>query len=389
MKELKKYVKYYNRLLNNQNEPDHQIRKQLKHIDRLEINVSFPFLLQVYDDYSNGIINKQEFIEVLSLIESYVWRRFIAGVPTNALNKIFMRLYEDVDENDYLNSLAKSLVKKKSSQRFPKNGEVLASLKERDVYSIQSKNRTFLLERLENFQNNEPVKIEDNSNITIEHIFPQNPEQKWRFNLPKEDYQKLSEVYLHTLANLTLSGNNGSLGNKTFDFKRDLPKKGYKDSRLYLNRYLASLENWGIKELEQRFDILAQRFLKIWPYPDVQIEEQIDYEEVNIFDAGDPTNKKLDYAIFLDEKLRSKRVSDLFVFVFSTLFELDPERFFITDLAERVELTKNRDSLRSPKPISDIYYIEAHLSNKDKFKRLKYALTIFEFTDDLFVKFAS
>ena len=389
LKELKKYVRYYNRLLNVQNEPDRDIRQQLKNINKLEINVSYPFLLQVYDDYSEEILTKHDFIRVISLIESFVWRRFIVGVPTNALNKIFMRLYEDVDPDDYFNSLAKSLVKKKSSQRLPKDGEILATLKERDVYSIQSRNRSFLLERLENFQNNEPVKIEDNPDITIKHIFPQNPDQKWRFEISKEEYKQLSEVYLHTLANLTLSGNNGSLGNKPFMYKRNLPEKGYKDSRLFLNRYLSELDGWGVKELDERYNILAQRFLKIWPYPDVQLEEEIDYEEVNIFDAGDPTKKKLEYAIFLDEKLRSRRVSDLFVYVLSALFELDPERFFVTDLAERVEITKDQDDLRSPKPISDTYFVEAHLNNKDKFERLKYALTTFEFTDDLFVKYAS
>ncbi len=389
LNELKKYVKYYNRLLNVKNEPDRDIRRQLEHINRLEINVSYPFLLQAYDDFSQEIIGKNEFIQVISLIESFVWRRFIAGVPTNALNKIFMRLYEDVNTSDYLNSLAKSLVKKKSSQRFPKDAEILATLKERDVYSVQSRNRTYLLERIENFQNNELVRIEDNPNITIEHIFPQNPEQKWRREISEGEYQQLSEVYLHTLANLTLSGNNGSLGNKVFEYKRDLPEKGYKDSRLYLNRYLSELERWGVPELEMRFGILSQRFLEIWPYPDVQLEEEIEYEEVNIFDAEDPTNKKLEYSIFLDEKLRSKRVSDLFVHVFSELFELDPERFFTTDLAERIEITKDPESLRSPKQVSDTYYIEAHLSNKDKFERLKYALAIFEFTDDLFIKYAS
>jgi hypothetical protein len=168
LKELKKYVRYYNKLLNVQNEIDKDIRNQLSNINRLEINVSFPFLLQVYDDYTENIIDKQEFVAVLSLIESFVWRRFIAGVPTNALNKIFMRIYEDVDIDDYFNSLARTLVKKKSSQRFPKDAEMLATLMERDVYSIQSRNRTFLLEKLENFQNNELVKIEDNPQITIE-----------------------------------------------------------------------------------------------------------------------------------------------------------------------------------------------------------------------------
>ena len=389
LQELKSYVRFYNRLLNVKNEPDQDIRFQIRNINRLEINVSFPFLLQLYRDYDDGKLKKSEFIRILSMIESFVWRRFIVGVPTNALNKIFMRLYEDLNVDDPYNSLAKSLVRKKSSQRFPKNSEILATLKERDVYSVQSKNRTFLLERLENYQNNELVQIENNPAITVEHIFPQNPDPKWQIELSQDEYKKISEVYLNTLANLTLSGNNGSLGNKAFLQKRDLPEKGYKDSRLFLNRYLSEIDKWTLEELDRRFEILSERFLEIWSYPDIEIEEEVDYEEVNIFDAEDPTGKKLDYAIFLDQKLMSRQVSDLYIYVFHSLFELDPERFFITDLAERVEVTKNPDLLRSAKSLNNTYYIEMHLSNKAKFERLKYALPIFEFADELYVKYAN
>ena len=186
-----------------------------------------------------------------------------------------------------------------------------------------------------------------------------------------------------------MSGNNGSLGNRTFRYKCDLPEKGYKDSRLFLNKYLANLDSWGISELEQRFTVLADRFIEIWPYPDVVLEQEIDFEEVNIFDADDPTGRKLDYAIFLDQKLQSRQVSDLFLHVFSSLFALEPERFFVTDLAERIQLSKDSAIHRSSKPISDIYFIETHLNNREKFERLTYALTTFELEDDLFIKYAN
>ena len=386
--DIKRYAKFYSRLLNVSHEEDPELRRRLHTINRLEINVSYPFILQVYDDYKKRIISKDDFIRTLEMVESYVWRRFIVGVPTNALNKVFMRLYEDVDQADYVNSLGRSLVKKKSSQRFPVDTELIAVLKEKDVYAIKSRNRSFLLERLENHDNKEPVHIENNPDITVEHIFPQNPESQWQIELPQEDYKLLSERYLNTLANLTLSGNNGSLGNKIFSQKRDLPEKGYRDSRLYLNRYLASLDQWGKKELEDRFEILSRRFIEIWPYPKVNVDESVDYNEVNIFDAEDPTNKKLEYAIFLDQKLTSERVSDLYVYVLSTLFELEPKRFFVTDLEERINLSKDESILRSAKSINDTYFIESHMSNRDKFQRLKYALSTFELEDELLIKYA-
>lgn len=128
--------------------------------------------MKVYADYSSSVINKETFISVLEFIQSFTWRRFILGLPTNALNKIFMNLYEKVDSSNYLFSVQKSLLQRKGVQRFPRSSETLDALKVKDVYNIKSKNRIYFLERLENFKNPEYVKIEGNGNITIEHIFP-------------------------------------------------------------------------------------------------------------------------------------------------------------------------------------------------------------------------
>ena len=45
LSELKSLVKYYNKLTNPKNEPDREIKTQLEYINRLEINVAFPFLM--------------------------------------------------------------------------------------------------------------------------------------------------------------------------------------------------------------------------------------------------------------------------------------------------------------------------------------------------------
>ncbi|MFC2146636.1 DUF262 domain-containing protein, partial [Acidobacteriota bacterium] len=138
---IKNYSLYYNKLINPKNEPDKEIIQQVAYINKLEITVSYPFLLEVYHDYETNVIDKQTIIQVFELMQSFAWRRFILGLPSNSLNKIFLRLYEEVDKADYLGSLKKALVKKKSSQRFPKDIEVIDTLREKDVYSIQSRNR--------------------------------------------------------------------------------------------------------------------------------------------------------------------------------------------------------------------------------------------------------
>ena len=387
---IKSLVKFYNKLINPKNETDKEIRRELVYINRLEINVAYPFLMKVYEDYSENIIDKETFINVLDFVQSFTWRRFVVGLPTNALNKIFMTLYEKIDNNNYLFSLQKWLLKRPGSQRFPKNKEVIESLKLKDVYNIKSKNRTYLLERLENFKNREPVKIEGNTDITIEHIFPQNPDPKWKVELGTDEYNLIKETYLNTIGNLTLSGNNGKLGNKPFLYKRDLELAGYKDSRLWLNKYLSIAEKWDANEIGRRFDILSERFLKIWTYPTIELDERDENNEVNIFEAEDPKHKKLEYAIFFDQKLEVSQVAKLYLEVFKQLFDLQPETFFTTDLAEKITLTKSptKGNPRQPIQLNDTYFIEGNIDNIGKFEKIKHALTIFDSEDELTIKYA-
>jgi len=392
--ELKSLVKYYNKLTNPKNETDKEIRTQLEYINRLEINVAFPFLMKVYEDFSNNIIDTNTFISVLSLIQSFTFRRFILGLPTNALNKIYMGLYDKVETANYLYSIQKSLLQRSGVQRFPRNTETINALKEKDVYNIKPKNRTYLLERLENHKNNEPVVIEGNSDITIEHIFPQNPDAKWKIELGAEEYNFIKENYLNTISNLTLSGNNGKLGNKPFIEKKEMnldgKEQGYNFSRLWLNRNLKEKSKWDKTEIEKRAEIITDRFLKIWEIPDIQIELETSNDEVNIFDAEDPKHKKLEYAIFFNQKLEVTQVAKLYIEVFKQLFDLQPETFFTSEIGTRISLSKtpDEDGLRQGVPLNETYFIEANIDNVGKFDRIKQALTIFGFEDELSIKYA-
>lgn len=392
--ELKSLVKYYNKLANPKNESDKQIRVQLEYINRLEINVAFPFLMKVYEDLSNEIIDKTTFISVLSTIQSFTFRRFILGLPTNALNKIFMGLYDKIESNNYLFSIQKSLLQRSGVQRFPRNTETVNALKEKDVYNIKPKNRTYLFERLENFQNNEPVTIEGNSDITIEHIFPQNPDPKWKIELGADEYNLIKENYLNTIGNLTLSGNNGKLGNKPFLDKKimnlDGKEQGYSFSRLWLNRDLKEKMKWDKVEIEKRANLISERFIKVWEIPEIDVELEATNDEINIFDAEDPKHKKLEYAIFFNQKLEVTQVAKLYIEVFKQLFDLQPETFFTSEIGDRLNLTKTPDAngLRQAVPISETYFIEANIDNVGKFERIKQALTIFGFEDELSIKYA-
>jgi len=393
LEEIRSYSLYYSKLINPSKEPDLKIRQELDYLHRLESNVSYPFLLAVYHDYASGIISKEEFIEILKLIQSYIWRRFIVGLPTHALNKIFMSLYGDVNQKNYVKSIQKFLLKKKSYQRFPNDLEIEINLLEKDLYNIQSKNILYFLELLENYNNKEFVSIQ-NPNLTIEHIFPQNPDRTWADQLSHDQYQLMSDKYLNTISNLTLSGNNGVLSNKSFVEKKTMNKnngeQGYIYSRLWLNSYLKSIDSWDIETLKARFQIILDRFKKIWEFPALNIDEENDEDEdYYIYNSPDPRHRKLDYFIFRDEKVITDEVSKMYYHVIKIILEDNPILLSHTDIRNLLLLTTNKSELRTPYQINSTYYIEANIDNNSKFRKLKSLLTKLNFEDDLLINFSA
>lgn len=391
LNEIRELSNVYARLLNPDLETDAEIARELGYIRTLEINVSYPFLMPVYRDFLTGVIPRDDFAAVLRLVQSYVWRRAILGLPTNALNKIFMGLYDRVDSNEYLTSIQRALMQRGGTQRFPRDAEVLAVLKEKDMYSMKGRTRTYFFDRLENHNNREIVDVTV-PGITVEHIFPQNPDPEWRSTVDEDDYGALGEQYLNTIGNLTLSGNNGRLGNKTFVEKRDMNEsggeQGYRFSRLWLNRDLQNLDHWNVAQVEARAERIAQRFLEVWPAPSVDVLVGPDEEEVNIFEAEEPRFKKLEYAVFLGNRLWVTQVSRLYVEVIQHLLSEQPDAFHGTKLGDRIQLTADAASLRQAVQVAEGYFVEGNIDSTTKFERMKFILAELGLEDELFIKFA-
>jgi hypothetical protein len=99
---------------------------------------------------------------------------------------------------------------------------------------------------------------------------------------------------------------------------------------------------------------------------------------------------QLEYAIFFDRKIETNNITSFYVEIFKQLFELQPETFFTTDLGERIGLSKNIEdsNLRQPAAINDTYFIETNIDSTSKFDKIKYALSIFDFEDELIIKYA-
>ena len=254
------------------NEPD--LKEAIADLNQLKVDVAYPFLLEVMDDHDQGTISDADLVTVIRLIESYVFRRALAGIPTNILQKNFAALAREIDKDNYIESLKAALLLKESYARMPTGEEVRNALMVKDVYNFRSRN--YLLGKLENRGRKERVDV---LGYTIEHVLPQNPDlsPEWQEELGP-DWRAVQEKYLHTLGNLTLTGYNAELGDRPFRQKLTM-KGGFRDSPLRLNHYLAGLEHWNEEEIQQRAALLADLVLEIWPAPKLPEETLAKYRK--------------------------------------------------------------------------------------------------------------
>jgi len=388
LSELKSLAVPYNHLVNPQRESDIEIQTHLRYIEQLNVLVCYPFLMRVYADYIQKKIDKSIFIDVLELVQSFLIRRMIIGQGSNGLNHIFANLYNQHSSkdgnNDFVYNIAKSLVARAGVHSFPKDDVVKNSLKTVSIYSTGKRGDVikYLLERLERLENNkEKVQIYGNDKITIEHIFPQNPAQRWREELEPNEYKEM-ETHLHTLANLTITGSNSELSNKTFSEK----KKLYEESNFWLNRHLKTYDRWGMEQLKKRHKVIENRFFKIWKYPDIEVNE-LQYEETNIFDAEDPTNKTLEYGLLMGEKIEETDILTFYQTVMTKLFALYPEIFYSQDCPKRLHLTTK--NTKENCDIGNGHYIKKAFSHHEKFNLLRKMLQLANLEEECYIKYQS
>ena len=243
-------------------ETDRKLHAAFADINTLRVDVSYPFLLHAYDLYDHGPLTRDELLRILRVVESYVYRRVICGIPTNTLNRTFASMAAQMDPTNPVESVEAAFLMKDSYRRFPRDDEFTREFAMKDVYNLRSRN--YLLRKLENHNRRENVDVET---YTIEHVMPQNPNlsEEWRSALGPE-WEQIQERYLHTIGNLTLTGYNAELSDRPFLIKRDM-EGGFADSPIRLNRHLARLNTWNQQEIERRAARLAKQATEVWVVP--------------------------------------------------------------------------------------------------------------------------
>ena len=358
----------------------------LYRMSRLDIGVTRPFLMEVLRLNQDGKLSSQDVLTVFLTTEDYLFRRNICEVPTNALNKIFLMFnkeilrYDGTTEN-YVEKFVYALLSKRESGRFPDDEEFSTALAAKQVYLMRGKYKAYLFERLENHGTIETKDVYthlDNKVYTIEHIMPQHLTPAWTRALGPNSAE-IHSTWLHRLANLTLSGYNPNLSNKTFAEKRDAAEGGYKASGLKMNQRIAQKETWGLAELEERNHELVALALKIWPFPQsgfVPATKDFDFCTLDDEDI-DLTGRSIAKYSLQNVEQPVSSWSSMFEQVVKFLHEKDKSVLFglvhapDEDSALSAILSGTEDGMRVPLKIDDGIYMEKNTSTAYKISLLR------------------
>lgn len=303
LKDLFLYSKYMKIILEANNYSKDSYLKGLGRLWSLDFTTITPIVFMCLNMLENNTISKNDVNEIVSVLESYMFRRNVSNLSSAPLNKIFAYMLKEIDlliinkNKTFKEAFISSILKKEGNSRYPNDIEFKEAFNNYDLYNAKSGLRKYFFEMMENYLNKEYTdvfKLVENNTYTIEHVMPQNLTDVWKKELG-EDYQYIHEKYLHKIGNLTLSAYNSEYSNLPFNDKLNLEingiGKGFKYSKLYLNEYIASQEKWGLPEILERSKLLCEKAIKIWYYPEID-EKEVNF---NIFDSTTWDHVKITY----------------------------------------------------------------------------------------------
>ncbi len=239
------------------------LRLRIKDLVKIKFGVAKPFVLRCARDFEEGKLDYENFCEILQILISYYVRRSVCG-DSNALNKFLYPLYRQLGENVSADALKRYLGKSVGQTAFPNDDRIKAAFLVRNAYAANQVCKFILLE-IEKLSNAEPPKEE---NLEVEHFYPKTPTQEWRDRVG--DYFTFEQDYLNNFGNLTLSGQNQRLGNKSYETKIALMEEY---SSLHLNDYfINNTHSWGIEEVRARSEYLANQFCQVGLFKDLPKE---------------------------------------------------------------------------------------------------------------------
>ena len=389
LKELRYYAEIFGAFVYGSAKYSERINRLLYRLRVLNQTTCYPFLLHVFDDYHQGVIDEETVEKILQFILAYLLRRMVCGVPSNTLRGLFTYLYNRIfkvasNKQKYYETLNKFLFTVSSKDVIPSAGEFERALQKANIYGNNALCR-FLLLDIENGDSKEILQAE---NLTIEHIMPQTLSADWSHIRPEEH-----EEYLHTLGNLSVTGYNSELSNKSFAEKQDIIRENSK--AVILNSDVLDKESWNIATIQARAKRLAGIVMTRYKIDRI-VDDSIEFEYIETLtldDYDEVTGKKLVSFKLFGETYRQNKYALMLLDVIKLLDKKSPGKLqtlaennysFNSTKRKHVHLNIDGSGMRWPWKVTDGIYLEANLSAWSCIRFIENLLSEFGFEKDQF-----
>ena len=389
LKELRYYAEIFGAFVYGSDKYPDRINKLLYRLRVLNQTTCYPFLLHVFDDYHQGVITEETVEKILQFILAYLLRRMVCGVPSNTLRGLFTYLYNRIfkvasNKQKYYETLNKFLFTVSSKDVIPSEAEFERALQKANIYGNNALCR-FLLLDIENGDGKEILQAE---NLTIEHIMPQTLSADWSHIRPEEH-----EEYLHTLGNLSVTGYNSELSNKSFAEKQDIIRENSK--AVILNSDVLDKESWNVADIQARAKRLAGIVLTRYKIERI-LDDSIEFEYIETLtldNYDEVTGKKLVSFKLFGETYRQNKYALMLLDVIKLLDKKSPGKLqtlaennysFNSTKRKHVHLNLDGSGMRWPWKVTDGIYLEANLSAWSCIRFIENLLAEFGFEKDQF-----
>lgn len=255
----------------------------------IRVDLYIPFAISVLAYHDDGDLTDEELIDVFKLIESYFSRRIIVNFYTTSVDRLMSSLHKQTlnyikrdPSADYVDVLKYIILNETGQTRIPNDIEYEKAIRTYPFYEQHGGNiRSYVLSALDssNREAKSTLRLiaEDNIDLTVEHVMPQTlSREEWREMLGS-DYERIHNEYLHTLANLTLTGYNSDYSNRPYQEKMVLEIKnkktgeikqvGFRFSPLPMNKWIAAHDVWDEDVLMERREMWVNKLQNTWPMP--------------------------------------------------------------------------------------------------------------------------
>lgn len=389
LKELRYYAEIFGAFVYGSDKYSERINRLLYRLRVLNQTTCYPFLLHVFDDFHQGVIDEATVEKILQFILAYLLRRMVCGVPSNTLRGLFTYLYNRIfkvasNKQKYYETLNKFLFTVSSKDAIPSAGEFERALQKANIYGNNALCR-FLLLDIENGDGKEILQAE---NLTIEHIMPQTLSADWSHIRPEEH-----EEYLHTLGNLSVTGYNSELSNKSFAEKQDIIRENSK--AVILNSDVLDKGSWNIATIQARAKRLAGIIMTRYKIDRI-VDDSIEFEYIETLtldNYDEVTGKKLVSFKLFGETYRQNKYALMLLDVIKLLDKKSPGKLqtlaennysFNSTKRKHVHLNLDGSGMRWPWKVTDGIYLEANLSAWSCIRFIENLLAEFGFEKDQF-----